>query len=101
MLIAGLIITVASAFTFKYYFSLGHPELILTVAGTLLILIAYFSIKYLSIPKHGLTDEADKNYKELEALVIVQSFAKTGAAPDSDLKFGGGEFGGGGAGNNF
>ena len=100
MLFTGLVITVASSLTFKHYFSLGHPEILLTAVGALLILIAYVSIRYLKTPRHGLTYEADMDRKELEALAIAQTFGKV-AGPNEGSRMGDGEFGGGGAGGGF
>ncbi|HWA34129.1 MAG TPA: hypothetical protein VG737_08375, partial [Cyclobacteriaceae bacterium] len=37
LLRVSLVVIALSAFTFKYYFSLGHPEITLTVAGALLL----------------------------------------------------------------
>jgi len=102
ILLTGLGITILSALTFKNYFSLGQPEILLSAVGALLILLAYFTIRYLSSPKHGFTAQPDKNHSDLEALVLVQSFAGKPAAPKQNaVQMGGGDFGGGGAGSGF
>ena len=101
ILLTGIIITVFSALTFKARFSVGHPEILLTLVGALVIFIAYISIKYLKTPKHGFTNDADQNFEELEALAIVQTFKPSHAANDSKIEMGGGKFGGGGAGSEF
>ena len=108
-LLAGLLLVAASALTFKYYFSMGHPEITLTIAGVLMIVVAYISVRYLKTDKFGITykeefDEDNFLKSNAEALVLMQSFA-TAASPsqpaiDSE-KFGGGEFGGAGSGGNF
>ncbi|HEY4797919.1 MAG TPA: hypothetical protein VII99_02470, partial [Bacteroidia bacterium] len=88
-------------------FSLGHPEIILTVAGVIMILVAYFSIKYLKIPRNGITFQADPDEDNLlnsnsEALIIAQTFSQQAQTKQSDSpQFGGGEFGGGGAGSDY
>ncbi len=103
LLIAGMVLTAISVLTFKYYFGSDHPEIDLTLGGIVLILFAYYAIKYLSEPRYGITSQAEFDFSELEAVTILQSFAKTGAAPDQDgdLKPGDGEFGGGGASGNY
>lgn len=107
----GLLLVTLSAFTFKYYFSLGHPEISLTIAGIIMIVIAYISIHYLKSDKYGITfieeiDEDNFLKTNAEALAIVQTFSHTGDAnqqteqTDTDA-YGGGDFGGAGSGDNF
>lgn len=101
----GLLIIALSVLTFKSYFSLGHHEVTLTIAGFLLVIIAYFSIRYLKNNKSPFTYAEDKTdetvaYNQLEALLIAQTSGAP-AAPEKQMDFGGGRFGGGGAGGNF
>jgi uncharacterized membrane protein YgcG len=94
-----------SVLTFKYYFSLGHHEMTLTIAGTILVAVAYFCIRYLKHQSGRFTyveDRSDENhgFNHVEALIISQTAgAPTAAEPQFD--FGGGKFGGGGAGGNY
>ncbi|MGB3946688.1 MAG: hypothetical protein WBM13_01780 [Bacteroidia bacterium] len=108
----GLLLVAVAAFTFKYYFSLGHPEISLTIAGVVMILIAYTSIRYLKTDKHGVTfkediDEDNFLKTNAEALLIAQSFSKqvySSPQPDNNLggaDLGGGDFGGAGSGGNY
>ncbi|HTN16924.1 MAG TPA: hypothetical protein VL092_04525 [Chitinophagaceae bacterium] len=108
LLWAGLLLIGIAVLTFKYYFSLGHTELTLTGAGSIMILVAYAAIRYLKTPKHGITfDEATDEEHFLktnaEAIVLAQTFAHPGAAAEknSGPDFGGGASGGGGAGGSF
>ncbi len=108
ILLISLLLITASALTFKYYFSLHHPEITLTGAGIIMILIAYFSIKYLKTDRHGITFKEDANEdnflkKNAEALIIAQSFSAqaTSQHQNDTNSFGGGDFGGGGSGNNY
>lgn len=106
LLWVGLLVIAFSVFTFKYYFSLGHPEITLTSAGIILIAIAYFSIKYLKTPKHGLTfkEELDEDSflkTNAEALATVQAFTQSTPNQSDDLKFGDGQSGGAGSGGAF
>lgn len=57
LLRVSLIVLAFSVFTFKYYFSLGHPEITLTLAGIVLIGIAMSLFRYLRTPKNGFTRE--------------------------------------------
>ncbi|MBN8697870.1 MAG: hypothetical protein J0L87_15170 [Bacteroidetes bacterium] len=103
----GLLLVAVAVLTFKYYFSLGHPEVTFTIAGMIMILIAYFSIRYLKTDKHGITfkedvDEDNFLKTNAEALVIAQSFSQQVHSPQqANNDLGGGDFGGGGSGGKF
>ena len=102
----ALLLIAISALTFKYYFSLGHPEVSLTIAGLVMMALAYVSIKYLVTDKKGITFKDDPNEDNFlktnaEALVIAQSFGTHAQPTDTGVEMGGGEFGGGGSGNKF
>jgi hypothetical protein len=92
-----------SVFTFKYYFSLGHPEISLTSAGAVLLAVSLLLFRYLKTPKHGYTREnvlrekwADMN---VESFVIAQSLGgNTVTVPETG---GGGDFAGGGSTDSF
>jgi hypothetical protein len=92
-----------SVFTFKYYFSLGHPEITLTVAGLFLLLITAYLLIYLKSPKNGFTRENIFTEKwgssALQAIVISQTLGgnKVTTVPKQE----GGSFGGGGASGDF
>ncbi len=53
----GLLALVISIFSFKYHFNIEYTEVLLTIGGILLILIAKFGTLYLKTPKHGFTIE--------------------------------------------
>jgi len=57
LLRVSLIVIAASAFTFKYYFSLGHPEITLTAAGAVLLLVTIALMNYLKVSRGGFTRE--------------------------------------------
>lgn len=101
----GLIVVAAAVFTFKYYFSLGHHEVTVTLAGAILVALAWFSIRFLKKGHPQFTYEDDSESKpallNAEALVVAQSFGTPQTVPDQSLQFGGGDFGGGGAGGNY
>lgn len=105
LLRVSLIVLAFSAFTFKYYFSLGHPEITLTLAGMILIGIAIALMRYLKTPRNGFTRENILSEKwgsmNVEAFVISQTMG--GNQPNlehADMP-GGGASGGGGASSDF
>ncbi len=102
----ALLLIAVSALTFKYYFSLGHPEVSLTVAGLVLTILAYLSISYLKIDKHGITfkeeqDEDNFLKTNAEALAIAQGFVSQQQVQQQQTNFGGGDFGGAGSGSKY
>nr|MBL7917838.1 hypothetical protein [Bacteroidia bacterium] len=102
----ALLLIAVSALTFKYYFSLGHPEVSLTIAGLVLTFLAYLSIRYLKTDKHGITfkeeqDEDNFLKTNAEALAIAQGFVSQQQVQQQQTQFGGGDFGGAGSGSKF
>ncbi|MBO9703819.1 MAG: hypothetical protein J7604_26670 [Sporocytophaga sp.] len=101
----GMMLITLAVFTFKYYFSLGHHEITITLAGIIMIGVAWLVNKLLKTPKVGLTLDKDVLEKEFnltdaEALVIAETMGKDSAQQD-DFTFGEGNFGGGGSGGKF
>jgi hypothetical protein len=99
----SLLAVAFSVFTFKYYFSLGHPEISLTSAGAVLLAVSLLLFRYLKTPKHGYTREnvlrekwADMN---VESFVIAQSLG--GNTVTVQETGGGGDFAGGGSTDSF
>jgi hypothetical protein len=100
----GLLGIAAGVGTFRYYFHIMPMEVAAILAGALLLGFAYFSIQYLKRHQTPYTYEEDGEkpfYQQAESLIIAQSLG--GATPQEGEKplFGGGDFGGGGAGENF
>lgn len=106
MLRCGLLLVAAAAFTIRTYFHLMSMESLLCLIGAVLITIAYAVIRYLKTPKQGFTYEetAEKHlmdHMRVESLIVTETFSDTGTAPAEGSKFGGGDFGGGGASGSF
>lgn len=106
MLWAGLFVLGFSAFTFKYYYSLGHHEITLTAGGIVLILAAWIAMRYLREPRNGFTRESvlDESLgnAHLQAFVIAQTLpTKPSETPEGGISGGGGSFGGGGSSGSF
>lgn len=105
MLRVSLAVLAFSVFTFKYYYSTGHPEITLTVAGAILLLISISLYKYLKTPRNGFTTEdilGDRlSNLNIEAFIVSQTLGGNQSEGDDGAKFGGGSFGGGGSGGGF
>ena len=100
-LIAGLISAGISCFTYRYYFDVIPVAIFLILTGTVLVAISAFAIHYLKIPRYGVSDESvvDRNTTGIESIVIAHEFGQSPEA--TGIKFDGGSFGGGGAGNQY
>jgi len=105
LLRVSLIVLAFSAFTFKYYFSLGHPEITLTLAGIILIGTAVALMRYLKTMRNGFTRENILSEKwgsmNVEAFVISQTMGGNQSNVDQADMPGGGSAAGGGASENF
>ena len=57
LLRVSLLVVAFSVFTFKYYYSFGHPEITLTIGGAVVLAITIWLMNYLKIIQHGYTRE--------------------------------------------
>ncbi|MCB2377463.1 hypothetical protein LGH70_07715 [Hymenobacter sp. BT635] len=101
-LYAGLLTLVFSIYTYRFYRSVLPPEWALTLAGTFLILLSGWALRYLRPARHGLTSEPANTPSEfsqlnLESLVMSHVTESTMQVPEPGFQFGGGQSGGGGA----
>lgn len=105
LLRVSLIVLAYSVFTFKYYFSLGHPEISLTLAGLFLIGITIALLRYLKIMRNGFTRENILSEKwgsmNVEAFIISQTMGGNQPTVEHQDMPGGGASGGGGASSRF
>jgi uncharacterized membrane protein YgcG len=105
LLRVSLVVIAFSAFTFKYYFSFGHPEITLTIAGLTLLTVSILLLNYLKITRHGFTRENLLTEKwgnmNVEAFVISQTMGGNQSKIEQQSIPGGGESGGGGASSSF
>lgn len=101
----SLVAVAFSVFTFKYYYSLGHPEITLTIAGAFLLAVTLLLFRYLKTPKHGYTRENLLTEKwanaNLEGLIVSQSLGGNQVTAPEPQGGGGGSFGGGGSTDQF
>lgn len=106
LLRTGLVLIAATVFTIRYYYYLASVDIIMTIAGMIMISVAYFVTKLLATPKHGFTQTAPNDpqiigLRQLESLAIAQTFHDTGADTGEHFQFGGGSTGGGGASEKY
>lgn len=105
LILGGLGLAAAFA-TIHEYVALIPLNIALTLGGVALISVAVFGIRYLARPKHGFTDNPDPEspdqfFVNLGTAVAMQAATGAQHRPNNDLRFGGGEFGGGGSGGNY
>jgi hypothetical protein len=101
----SLIVIAFSVFTFKFYYSLGHPEVTFTLAGLILIALSILLLNYLKTTKHGYTRENLLTEKwanmNAEAFIISQTMGGNQVTVKEEFKGGGGGFGGGGSSGGY
>lgn len=105
LLRVSLITLAITVFTLKYYFSLGHPEVSITIAGAFLTVGAIILMKYLKKERKGFIREkllSNKwNNSNLTATIVSQTLGGHVDTKDNQLQSGNGEFGGGGASSKY
>lgn len=105
LLRVSLLVLAFSVFTFKYYYSLGHMEITLTIAGALLITIAILLMRYLKTMRGGFTRENLLSHSwgnmNVEAILISQTMGGNQSINTDQATGGGGDSGGGGASSGF
>lgn len=99
----SLVAIAFAVFTFKYYFSLGHHEITLTVAGMCLIGIAAWLFHFLKTQKNGYTAEnvLSESWGNVNLAAYVISQTMGGNKEPEQPTQTGGTFGGGGSTEGF
>jgi uncharacterized membrane protein YgcG len=105
LLRVSLIVLAFSVFTFKFYFSLGHPEITFTIAGVAILSISILLLNYLKKPRNGFTRENILSEKwanmNAEAFIISQTMGGNKVTNTDQFAGGGGSFGGGGSSGGY
>ncbi len=105
LLRVSLVLVACSVLTFKYYYGFGRPEISLTVAGAIVLIISFALFRYLKTVRCGFTVEnllAEKwGEANLQAFIMSQTLGGNQVTASESVKSGGGEFGGGGASGSF
>jgi hypothetical protein len=101
----GVLTILLSVVTIKYYYSFGHPEITVTLAGGVLVFISLGLMKYLKISRKGFTREKllSSKWEDSNLTAFIASQTLGGHQVSKTEKFAGkgGEFGGGGASGGF
>ncbi|MEO9850172.1 MAG: hypothetical protein ABJE80_07280 [Reichenbachiella sp.] len=102
----SLLVLTLTVFTIKYYYSFAPPEVSITVAGGILILISLVLLKYLKKSRKGFIRDQIIQSKwdnpDLVAVVASQTLGGHQIDQSESSQIGkGGEFGGGGASGDF
>ncbi|MBC7536358.1 MAG: hypothetical protein H7258_11755 [Ferruginibacter sp.] len=105
LLRVGLVLVAAIVFTVRYYHDILNIEVLVTIAGLVMIIFAWALTRYLRFPKHGFSSrERNTAYSQdklsVESLALAETFSPQPALPPG-TEFGGGSFGGGGASGDF
>jgi len=107
LLRTGLLLIAIAAATFRNYYHILPIDITLTLLGVIILGIVYGVMRYLKTPKQGFTyampDETHlADHIKIESLVIAETFSHSPSPPaDEGVKFGGGDFGGGGSSGTF
>ncbi|MES2279696.1 MAG: hypothetical protein V4592_26925 [Bacteroidota bacterium] len=103
----GMVLAAASMATFRNYYHLLPIEVMLTLAGMILLAASYTIIKYLKTPRNGITyaepeERNDMDKLNIEGLIIGQATSHLPTAHNHPTeRFGGGTGGGGGSSSDF
>lgn len=101
----SLLTLVITVITIKYYYLLDNHEVIITVAGAVMVLISLLILHYLKITRNGFTRNKILTSKwensNLTAFIVSQSLELPQFSDAKDFEGKGGGFGGGGATGEF
>ena len=105
-LVIGLLALAFSLFSIRYYYSILPVESALIFGGVLLFGISWYSILFLRNRETGLTFNRDRftdseSFSMAQAVIINSAVEMESDSHDQPMKFGGGGFSGGGAGDSY
>lgn len=101
MVMVGILAFLFSIFTYRFYFSVMPIEWAMTLGGAALVGFSVWGIWFFRTPKWGLSYQQTQasKYRDFEAFLVSQALSNQGQG--GKMKFGGGDFGGGGAGSKY
>ena len=99
--ILGSLGIVVSILTFRYYHAVMPIEWALTLAGLALLALAVLLIHYLKTPRKNFAYQPERGKSSLIETLIVNQFLPQTHANEDTIQFGGGDFGGGGASEEY
>jgi uncharacterized membrane protein YgcG len=100
----GLLAIAGSVATFRTYYNVLPLAWAAVIAGAVLCIVAYFSIRYLQKNKGAYTYETDADQSllmQIQGQIVDHSLGNLPNQPQKGDSFGGGDFGGGGASGDF
>jgi len=106
LLRTGLGILILSVMTLQYRFEQIHYEYLMACSGIVLLSVSGLAIRYLNNRKLVYSfapdkSESNNNLLNAEAIILSQTLNSSDAIPTPGIQFGGGTFGGGGAGSKL
>ncbi|MBD0726513.1 hypothetical protein B6A10_15165 [Flavobacterium sp. L1I52] len=107
MLWIGVLALTFSIYSIRYYYALLPLEIALTIGGIIVFFFSYFTIERIKEKELGITFKIDRflnsnTLANAEILITAtQMSIKPTAVDGSKMKFGGGDFSGGGSSGNF
>ena len=101
----GFLCIALTILSYRYYYSILSPEAAMLLAGVLICIAAYLLTRFLKQPKAGFIfknlNRRKKDTANLEGVIIAETFGHRQTSSQPETTFGGGSFGGAGAGNRY
>ena len=101
----GIASAAISILTYRYYYSILPAEAAMILAGSIVCTCSYLLTKYLKQPKGGFIfkdiQRRKKDTANLEGVIIAETFGQRETSLQQETTFGGGSFGGAGAGDRY
>ena len=101
----GILLSAFGVLTYRYYYHFVEAEIAMIIAGMFLVLLSWIVIRKLKTPWRGITFKdtgESSSFIDAESLLVAQTFGQQATNPNAnDVEFGGGKFGGAGAGGDF
>ena len=101
----GIACVAISILTYRYYYSILTAEAAMILAGSIVCTCSYLLTKYLKQPKGGFIfkdiQRRKKDTANLEGVIIAETFGQRETSLQQETTFGGGSFGGAGAGDRY
>ncbi len=101
----GILCIALTILTYRYYYSILSPEAAMLLSGVLICIAAYLLTRFLKQPKAGFIfknlNRRKKDTANLEGVIIAETFGHRQTSSQPETTFGGGSFGGAGAGDRY
>ncbi|MEZ4902147.1 MAG: hypothetical protein R2822_10515 [Spirosomataceae bacterium] len=101
VLLLGLLGVVASVMTYRFYHAVLPTEWGLVLGGLVAVAVAVWVIRQLKTPRFGFSNWSEEDKKIGLETIILSQMTQNIQTTDPSLQLGGGDFGGGGAGEQY